>query len=816
MIAQSATNVPLELADNRSWFGIALASGPIFGSESNGDSDSSMPTIPDVTGLSAFKAARAYADAGLYVLPVATGKHPGSIVGKGWQHKSTRDPDVIEARWDHDDSPGIAIHTGRSKLVAFDLDTDVLPDELAWLQSGLFQATRTGESARGHYVFATSETFIAGKLSLADGTQVGEIRSGNSVIMAEPSAHPKAASGGRYRWTDSGPIPTLPESARRYLTTRAGEGSVTAADDDQVAAFIAATAKSDDRPKALAALVGAVSRKREGTHDCVRNTLRIAAGESRIGFYPFARASAEIESAARQSYAKRGESYDEHIGATDYRRLVANGVGWAMDRDLTELRAEASRDYGDKRARNAELVGGLKFTTDSADGLRVDEREFWDSSQALRDLRQFAQARRVGPAAMLGNSLARVVAAIPPTVVLPPTIGSFASLNLFVALVGRSGQSKSASMGSSADWLTVEPSYSPAKPGSGEGLAKCFAGVRKMPPANGNPGMFTQIGKQWSVLAQLPEVDTLTATGGRGGSTIMSELRSAWSGERLGLDYATEDKRIVLQQNRYRLCLVLGVQPLRAAPLFDDADGGTPQRFVWFSALDTEAPQSRPDEPPRLILPRWADARDNGLTDPDVALASALAIAAEPSEYRVLTIPLAAHDAVDSNHLAVLRGDPSADPLDGHRLLVRLKLAAALMALECRYDEITEADWDRAGVVVALSDATRQSVRNELATKAAEANVSRGRAEGERADVADQTKTDRAVMRVGENIAKKLADGGALARNDLRKMLPSRDRPHFDDAETWLIGSQRITKSPADSAGGSVGYVLSLVSEASK
>jgi hypothetical protein len=57
----------------------------------------------------------------------------------------------------------------------------------------------------------------------------------------------------------------------------------------------------------------------------------------------------------------------------------------------------------------------------------------------------------VGPWAMLGNCLARVVSSIPPNVVLPPTIGSHASLNLFVALVGKSGDTKSTAMRASAD-----------------------------------------------------------------------------------------------------------------------------------------------------------------------------------------------------------------------------------------------------------------------------------------------------------------------------------------------------------------------------
>lgn len=325
------------------------------------ENSEAIELIPDVTGLSSYKAALAYAEEGLYLLPVATGKHPGSVVGNRWEEKSTRCPDVIEARWDCDYPPGIAIHTGRSGLVVFDLDIDVLPAELDWLRTGLIQSSRTGPSDRGHYVFVSTETFINGKLKLRDDTQVGEIKSGNSVILVEPSPHPKAETeGGCYRWLTTGVVPELPEIARNYLTTKADSGDfdTQTATDEQVVAFIESTKDANARPKALTALVANVAKQTAGTRDCVRNTLRIAADESRLGFYPYARAIAEVEKAARQSYSLRGERFHDHIGSAEFARLVANGVGVASARDINELRAEANRDYGDKAQRSADLVAG--------------------------------------------------------------------------------------------------------------------------------------------------------------------------------------------------------------------------------------------------------------------------------------------------------------------------------------------------------------------------------------------------------------------------------------------------------------------------
>jgi hypothetical protein len=67
-----------------------------------------------------------------------------------------------------------------------------------------------------------------------------------------------------------------------------------------------------------------------------------------------------------------------------------------------------------------------------------------------------------------------------------------------------------------------------------------------------------------------------------------------------------------------------------------------------------------------------------------------------------LTVPEVAWQAIRAHRLAVLREDPHVDPLDGHALLTRLKVAAALMALEGR-TLIGTADWSLAGYVMDVS-----------------------------------------------------------------------------------------------------------------
>ena len=103
-----------------------------YGIHLNGECPSlSVPVIPaDADNLTA---ALRCAAAGWYVLPVRRGsKEPGSVVGNGWQHQSSRDPHQMAA-WFAGTDHGIALHCGRSGALVFDVDhlsrcPAVLPD----------------------------------------------------------------------------------------------------------------------------------------------------------------------------------------------------------------------------------------------------------------------------------------------------------------------------------------------------------------------------------------------------------------------------------------------------------------------------------------------------------------------------------------------------------------------------------------------------------------------------------------------------------------------------------------------------------------
>jgi hypothetical protein len=411
---------------------------------------------------------------------------------------------------------------------------------------------------------------------------------------------------------------------------------------------------------------------------------------------------------------------------------------------------------------------------------------------------------------MFGVCAAIGISAVPPYVVLPPLVGRVASLNTFVALVGKSGSIKSAAIGAALDWLQIQPPTNTKKPGSGEGLAKCFAYVKK---ARREP--VVQVGKNWSVFAEVPEVDTLTATGGRGGSTLMSELRYAWSGERLGIDYAADEKAIVLQSQRYRLCMVVGVQPLRAGPIFDDADAGTPQRFVWFPTTDPDRPKDRPVEPRRLDLPPWPGLLADGELGPDSGdegsvafdrndvLASQMNVSADSDEFEVLAVPDAVYSAIDEQAFAVLGDDASIDPLDGHKLLCREKIAAAIAILR-KHKEITEHDWSLAGTAMKVSDLTRADVLKTLAAEAGARNRKAGQAAGLR-KVAEAERVaseqGRKVARIADKIVEKLRSKNDQTLNEIKKQFSGPDKQYVDGALLELEEDSRITKLPFEYRG---------------
>ncbi len=162
-------------------------------------------------------AALALAEAGVFVIPVHplvpdskdrrhSGKNPGSYLGRGWDALSSRSPEKLREWWEQWPEAEIAIHVGRSGLVALDVDRpDLVPGWLwPYLDDAAFQSSDDAVPRKGHYVFrkrsGRSYSNSRGALALAGKEQWGEVRGENGVIMTQPSDHPRSDGGGHYVW----------------------------------------------------------------------------------------------------------------------------------------------------------------------------------------------------------------------------------------------------------------------------------------------------------------------------------------------------------------------------------------------------------------------------------------------------------------------------------------------------------------------------------------------------------------------------------------------------------------------------------------
>jgi hypothetical protein len=307
-----------------------------------------MLTIPGLPpGTDTLTAALAYAASGWYVLPTKASdiKNPGSVVGQGWQHKSSRDTKLIAA-WFAGTDHGIALHCGRSGVVVFDVDRpDKLPDVLrAHLDGAPYQATRPDQPGRGHYVFLQPPGRTLGNSTGRMGGDWGEVRGLNGVIVAAPTPHP--AEGGCYRWERTPALRPVPAEVAELIDDASPASD--AADDAQVADFIAAHTTAA-RPEMTRAWVTILGRRIEAGESCHASTVSALAGamkEARAGYFSAAQGIADLKPVFVNAVALGGSGGNIRTGSTaeaEWQGILAWSVGQAQAADLGAVRARVDK-----------------------------------------------------------------------------------------------------------------------------------------------------------------------------------------------------------------------------------------------------------------------------------------------------------------------------------------------------------------------------------------------------------------------------------------------------------------------------------------
>lgn len=394
------------------------------------------------------------------------------------------------------------------------------------------------------------------------------------------------------------------------------------------------------------------------------------------------------------------------------------------------------------------------------------KEEFWDERPLFEKIRDFARSRRVSPWALLGVVLARAGASVGPWVKLPATIGSPASLNLAVGLVGESGGGKTAAVAAARDFLEIRQGvkFLETSPGSGEGLLASYG----YPGKPGQPFQRTS----WSTLLVADEVQALGQLTSRTNSTLLPTLKSAWSGSVLGNLNADPTRRRHLDAHSYRLAIIAGVQPAYATVILEDAAGGFPQRWTWLPTYDDKRPAHGEE----------VQAESATWTVPDTYQPTfeedgTIVLDLKPAD-KIMVLPEVAKQEIwkadDARNVPL--GAKAGNALDGHALLNRAKIAGLLALLDGRLIQITEDDWRLAGIVMQISDETRETVTRLNYAEAERVADRKAVRTGKSAAIAHESEHNERVVLAMARMRKLLADGEEHSRSSIRKRFAAKDR----------------------------------------
>ncbi|AYE97910.1 hypothetical protein C0J29_27065 [Mycobacterium paragordonae] len=394
----------------------------------------------------------------------------------------------------------------------------------------------------------------------------------------------------------------------------------------------------------------------------------------------------------------------------------------------------------------------------------IDTEQFFleSGSDQLAKIYRWARARYAAPWAVFFAVLLRVAASVGPHVQLPGVIGGRASLNLLVAFVSASGGGKGIS--DKVGRMAWPASIVELPIGSGEGIAAAFKRPDK-PDEDNEPIT--------AAVFNIPEIDTLSGIASRQGSILLAQLKSMAMGEQLGQSNASKATSRIVPAHSYRCCLSVGAQPGHTGVIFNDTTGGTPQRFLWSPTTDPEMPDTNSPDPAPLdtALPLWKPAEDGAV--------------------EIIYGPPEITQTVIAAHIARQRGD--ADPLNGHWMLTRCKVAA-LLAIMHQRSVVSQTDWEMSATVMAVSDQTREWIVNE-ALKADRAKIrdrAMARARGE------EFVSDHKLLRAKSAVIRWLGRDTELAANQLRSKLKADLRDHFGAATAELVAEGLIAEIHVD------------------
>ena len=248
-----------------------------------------------------------------------------------------------------------------------------------------------------------------------------------------------------------------------------------------------------------------------------------------------------------------------------------------------------------------------------ADAIKAADKMFDDTTDVLRHIAAWADARGSSRVGVLVTVLMRTSLTIGPRVVIPAHLGGDnVGLSLLHALVGATSGGKGRVEAVGRDCLVLRSQgrvcrFEPVSPASGEGLVKVFAEAVNNPESRlVDTNVHTP-----AALLSYKDAEALAALVSRSGSTLAATLLSMYMGDHLGFFTSERARRAWLPARTYVAGLSAGVHPDNGGVLLSDGMQavGMTHRFLWTPVRDGR-PKQRGTPPPALTV----DLPDFGVT----------------------------------------------------------------------------------------------------------------------------------------------------------------------------------------------------------
>ncbi|KFI68259.1 hypothetical protein [Bifidobacterium magnum] len=432
------------------------------------------------------------------------------------------------------------------------------------------------------------------------------------------------------------------------------------------------------------------------------------------------------------------------------------------------------------------------------------DSDFFESRKWLRYVKQYADAAWLAQWGLVATILARFSGLIPPNIVgkMAPSMVDL-SLNLNVALVGTTGSGKSLSM-KIARKLLPTPFGNPLKeinPKTGEAIASYFIDTQPKIGENGKPvkGEYEYKVLTDRLFAYVPEITGLGASMNRQGSSMISKLLAAFSGEDIGDSTKGKEFRIALPEDVYRYSSVIGMQPAKSNIIFNETSAGLTARFLYLPVNDSDAEFSDTPLPETPFPYNTAELpKGNGLEAMQAAIeagslnslmqrVNTATGVRNPYPLRRITFPASVKKEVLQARQNGVRGLIAEE--DSHQIELYGRTAALLALLENRY-EVNEEDCQLAKVILAKSRETRKMCEETVRAKRVERKTQALTDMDEAQERLEDTHRERAE----NSILKQLHKGFDCTENELKRAVRSNYRNQFDAAFNGLLDDGQIRK----------------------